>query len=270
MNPLTLVRTAIAAIACGCLLVAPGAAQAKANPTYKVSIKGNQVSTWNQVHVPAFACDASVTGAGSQDVPIVTDKALKLELFRPKGMPALLAEPGDQGAQYGFAAPIRVSTHAEREGSQNIQAPGGNCNGTGGWNGDRPPADCGLRFGALELSLGWGDPTAPGVVNANTKDVLRLGGRYTDFFDLPPLPGNEGAGDPIGHTYQNCPYWPAGNASGVDELITTGEKLPVAKLAKLKRGKSLKVSGGEQEPETNDDFSGETTLAWNLTIKRVG
>src|SRR4051812_25549414 len=93
MNPLTPVRTTITALACGVLLVAPGLAHAKPNPTYKVSIKGNQVSTWNQSHSPQFACDATVTGSGSQDVPIITDKAVKIELFQPKGTPALLAEP---------------------------------------------------------------------------------------------------------------------------------------------------------------------------------
>jgi hypothetical protein len=270
MNPQAPVRTAIAALTCGLLLVAPGLASAKANPTYRVAIKGNQVSTWNQSHTPTFACDATVNGAGSQDVPIITDKPVKLELFRPKGTPALLAEPGDAGAEYGFAQPILVDTNAEREGYQNIQAPGGNCNGTGGWDGQAPAPDCGLRFGTLRLSLGYGDPAAPGLVNQNTKDVLRLSGRYDDFFVVPALPGSEGNGLVIGQTFDNCPYWPAGQASGVDELITTGEKVPVAKLAKLKVGKSLKVSGGDQEPETSDDFSGETTIAWNLTIKRVG
>ena len=113
-------------------------------------------------------------------------------------------------------------------------------------------------------------PAAPGVVNQNTKDVLRLSGRYDDFFVVPALPGSEGDGLVIGQTFDNCPYWPAGQASGVDQLITTGEKLPVAKLAELKPGKSLKISGGEQEPEASGDFDGETTIAWNLTIRRAG
>jgi hypothetical protein len=269
MNSIKSLRIAAATLACGCLLVAPSLAQAKSNPTFKVSIKGNQVSPWNQSHTPTFACDATVTGAGSQDIPIITDKAVKLELFRPKGLPALLAEPGDPSAEYGFAMPIEIDVNAEREGYQNIQAPGGACNGTGGWDGQAPARDCDLRYGTLQLSLGYGDPAAPGVVNANTKDILRLGGRYTDFFVVPALPGSDD-GLPIGHTYENCPFWPAGSAAGTDELITTGEKLPVAKLAKLKPGQSLKISGGEVEPETSDDFTGETTIAWNMTIKRAG
>ena len=269
MNSIKSLRVAAAAVACGCLLVAPGAASAKKNPTYAVSIKGNQVSAWNQAHVASGFCDATVNGAGSQDIPIITDKPLKLELFRPKGMPALFAKPGDPSAKYGFAMPIEVSVNADREGYQNIQAPGGVCNGTGGWDGQQLPKDCDLRFGTLELGLGYGDPAAPGIVNDNTKDVLRLSGRYTDFFVVPPLAG-ETDGEPIGHTYQNCPYWPAGSASGLDQLVVTGEVLPVAKLVKLKKGKSVKLSGGAQEPETSDDFSGETTIAWNLTIKRVG
>jgi hypothetical protein len=220
MNPL---RIAAGALACACLLVAPSLAQAKKNPTYAVSIKGDQVSTWNQSHTPAFACDATVTGAGSQDVPIVTDKPLKLELVRPKGMPALLAEPGDPVAQYGYAMPFEVQVNAEREGYQNIQAPGGNCNGTGGFDGQQPAKDCDLRYGTLQLSLGYGSSSTAPAVSQNTKDVIHLSGRYTDFDVLPPLPGNDARGLPIGQTFQNCPYWPAGSASALDELILAGQ-----------------------------------------------
>jgi len=260
--------TALATLVAGCALIAPSLASAKAPPTYKVSIKGNQVSTWNQTHVPNSPCDASVTGAGSQDIPIITDKPLKLELVRPKGMPALLAEPGDLGAKYGAPMPIRISTIAEREGYQNIQAPGGECNGTGGWDGEKPPRDCGPRFGTLELSLGYGSYLGDPALDAATKDIFKVSGSYGNFFEVPPLTPDD-PGEPIGHTFDDCPYWPAGTASDLDQLIFTGEKLPVSKLAKLKPGKSVKLSGGEVEPESNEDFSGETVVAWNLTIKRA-
>ncbi len=261
-------RFALGCLSLVTLLVIPAVASAKA-PTYKVSIKGNQVSTWNQSHTPEFQCDATVTGAGSQDIPIITDKPLKLALFRPKGMPAVLAEPDDFGAKYGVPSPIKLSVNAEREGYQNIQAPGGNCNGTGGWGGETIPPDCGLRFGWIDLTLGYGHPLG-GVVEENTKDILKLGGHYTDFTTVVPLQPGPWEGDPIGHTYENCAFWPAGDAAGIDELILTGEKLPVSKLAKLKPGKTIKLSGGEQEPETAGDFAGETTIAWNMKIKRVG
>jgi hypothetical protein len=261
--------TAVATLVAGCALVAPSLATAKAPPTYKVSIKGNQVSTWNQVHVPTFTCDASVTGAGSQDVPIITEKPLKLQLVRPKGMPAFLAETGDPNAQFGIASPIRIDTLVEREGYQNIQAPGGECNGTGGWDGERPAADCGHRSGTIELNLGYGSYLGDPALDAATKDIFKVSGHYGNFYEVPPLVPDALGGDPIGHTFDNCPYWPAGSASALDELIFTGEKLPVSKLARMKPGKSVKLSGGEVEPESSEDFSGETVVAWNLTMKRV-
>jgi hypothetical protein len=70
MNIPTPLRTAVIAAVGACLLVAPRLAAAKKNPAYRVSIKGDQVSTWNQSHTPTFACDATVTGAGSQDMKI--------------------------------------------------------------------------------------------------------------------------------------------------------------------------------------------------------
>ena len=251
------------------LFAVPTTASAKKAPTYKVSIKGNQVSTWNESHMPQFQCDATVTGAGSQDIPIITDKPIKLELVQPKGLPALLAKPGDPTAKYGFAQPIEVPVNAEREGYQNIQAPGGTCNGTGGWDGQAPPKDCGLRVGWIDLSIGYAHPLG-GAFNTNTKDILKLSGSYDDFLGFVPLEPGRWEGDPIGHTYENCPFWPAGSAAALDDLVMTGEKLPVAKLAKLKPGKTIKLSGGEVEPDANDDFSGETVIAWNMKIKRVG
>lgn len=258
---------AFAAVLTAALLAVPAAAEAsKKAPQFDATITGSQVSTWNQSHMPQFACDATVTGAGSQQVPIPVKKT-RLELFRPKGMPALLAKPDDQGAKYGFAEPILVPVTAEREGYQNIQAPGGECNGTGGWDGEAPAPDCGQRFGFLELGLGYASGTGIATLDNNTRDILRLSGRYGSF-ESSPFPA--GDGDPIGHTFENCPYWPAGSASGVDELITTGAKLPAAKLAKVKVGKSVKLSGGEVEQGSpGGDFAGETTIAWNLTLKRV-
>src|SRR3712207_8108617 len=76
-------RFALGCLSLATLFAMPTAASAKA-PTYKVSIKGNQVSAWNQSHMPQFQCDATVTGAGSQDIPIITDKPLKLELYRDR------------------------------------------------------------------------------------------------------------------------------------------------------------------------------------------
>ncbi len=259
------IRALVALLAVTLLAVPASASASKKAPRFDLTITGSQVSTWNQSHFPEFACDATVTGAGSQQIPFAVKKT-RVALFQPKGLPAVLAEVADQGAQYGVPAPITTNITAEREGYQNIQAPGGECNGTGGWDGVQLANDCGQRYGTLSFTLGYSSNTGA-VVNQNTRDILRLAGQYAGF-EASPFPAADG--EPIGHTFENCPYWPAGFASGLDELITTGEKLPAAKLAKVKVGKSVKLSGGEVEPgAAGGDFTGETTIAWNLTLKRV-
>ena len=261
---------ALAVLAAGALAL-PAAAEAKPKaPLFKATVKGSQVSTWSQHHAPQFTCDATVNGNGSQMVRFESDP-VKLTVVKAKGALPVLARPDDEMARYGYAEPIPAIAMADREGVQDIQAPGGECNGTGGWNGESPAKDCGRRFGRIDLRIGYGPPLTGIAPSALSKDVLNVSGHYEQFADTQDsIDPATFAGDPLGHTYENCPYWADGPASpAVDELLATGEKFPVKKLAAIKKGKTVTISGDERQSSAAGDFSGETLTTWNLKLKRV-
>lgn len=261
-------RFALAAIAAAAL-IAPAGAAAKA-PVFKATIKGSQVTTWGQHHDPEFACDATVDGSGSQIVRYESD-AVKLTVVKPKGALPVLAQPGDEMAQYGAPEPIPAIAMADREGGQDIQAPGGACNGTGGWDGTPIPKDCGRRFGGIGLRVGYGLPYSEPATSAMYKDVLTVTGHYEQFAATQDSSDpTTFTGDPLGHTYENCPYWADGAASpAVDELVAAGERVPLKRLAALKKGKSMTISGDERVKSAQGDFYGETSTTWNVKLKRV-
>ncbi len=176
-------------------------------------------------------------------------------------MPALLASPSDKIAQYGAAQEMAAGARVEREGYQNIQAPGGDCNGTGGWDGQRPPRDCGERSGLLRFHLGWGAAPSAGGGPEDVAGRLKLSARYDAFTDLEL---------PLGHTFENCPFWaPSAIGPGSDELVVASERFSVAKLAKLKKGRSLKVVADATETYDEGDFGGQTINTWTLKLTRL-
>jgi hypothetical protein len=255
-----------AAVVAGLALMAiPAAANAKDPPRFKLSFKGSQVITWSQGHIAQSACDATVTGDGSQSVSYKAFDPSRLELIRPKGQPALLASIGDELAPYGLSNEMTARADVEREGYQNIQAPGGACNGTGG-GGIGPGPDCGPRSGLLWFRLTWAPDLLAPEGGENVTGRFKLGGRYQGFTH--PLTGVEDL--PIGHTYDNCPYWATTpSAAGGDELLIASEKLSVGKLAKLKKGRSLKVVADAEESYADGDFTGKTLNTWTLKLKRI-
>jgi hypothetical protein len=264
MNPTFRRLAALAIGAIGALALVGSASAASKTPLYKLTLKGSQVVTWSQSHLPQFDCDATVTGNGSESITYETFDPIKVALFRPAGKPALFAEPGDAAAPYGVAAAIDGYAKASREGTQNIQAPGGACNGTGG--GQQGPApDCGDRSGLLHFHLGYATIPEATPTAANTTAFLKLTGGY-DKFDVP-----YGTDELVlGQTFQNCPFWSAtAAAAGTDQLLTAGDKITVGKLAKLKVGKTLKLSGSAEQPYASGDFEGKTINAWNVALKRV-
>jgi hypothetical protein len=259
------------ALAAAALLLAPAASEAK-NPTFKVAASGNQVVTWGQGHTPQFACDATVDGNGSQELYWQLEDPVKLELVRPKSAAALLAAPGDQMAEHGYADPVYGVATVKREADVNIVAPGGNCNGTGGWDGTKPPPDCGFRFGRIGLNIGYGAPDGFSPPTKQDSNLLHVRGPYDQFSTEAP----EGdyanlVGEPLGHTYADCAFWARHpSPAGVDRLLPGGERVPAAKLARLKKGKKLTVSGGDRIAYADGDFNGDTTSDWKLKLTRVG
>jgi hypothetical protein len=267
-------KTFLAIAACALLL--PAGAQAKAKPpTYELEASGNQITTWSQSHAPQFACDASVNGNGSQQLYWQLDDPVRVALFKPKGGAApLLADPKDPMAEHGFADPIRGVVSAKRESVQQIDAPGGECNGDGGWNGEKPPPDCGSRFGTVGLNFGYGDPSGMAPPTKANSKLLHVRGHYDQFVEgAAPNHGEAESwtGEPLGHTFDDCPFWAATETpAGVDDLLPGGERLPIAKLTKLRKGKALKVSGGDRIEYVSGDFNGDTASDWKLEITRVG
>jgi hypothetical protein len=261
-------RIALTALSLAALAL-PASAAAKA-PVYKATVKGSQVSTWGQHHAPQFACDATVNGSGSQQVRFESEP-LKLTLVKAKGTLPVLAQVGDQGAKYGAPMPVPATAMVDREGDQQIDSPGGACNGEGGWNGEQPAKDCGRRFGRIDLRIGYGLPYSEPALAAAYKDVLTVTGHYDQFAEVHDSSDPATfSGDPLGHTYENCPYWADGPASpAIDELLEAGEKFPVKKLSALKKGKSKTISGDERTESVQGDFNGETLTTWNLKLKRV-
>lgn len=272
--------TRIARIAAACALAvgalaAPAVASAtpvKA-PLFALTLKGTQVSTWEQQHDPQFACDATVRGNGSQQLGYDLRKPITLKLVVPKQGKATLALPKDTLAEHGFpgfGVPFRVD--ADREGSvQTIQAPGGACNGTGGYTGGAPKRDCDeSRQGRVELQLGY---AAYGIDPAPPAGRFQVAGRYRSFIDTPVPqvdPTEPTEGKALSLTFENCPYWAMGSASpSSDELVPTTGKLPLKQLRTLAKGKTVKTSGAKRVRYAEGDFKGDTLHTWNIKLKRI-
>ena len=272
-------RTILGCILALAALSAPASAGAKskpepvAAPLFSVTLKGTQVSTWEHKHDPQHACDATVRGNGSQQIGYDLIAPIKLKLVVPKRGRATLALPKDTLAQYGFpgfAIPFRVD--ANREGSeQTIIASGGACNGTGGWDGSAPKRDCDEdRQGRVDLQLGY---AAYGINPAPRAGHFQVAGRYDSFVDtiVPQVvPTGATEGEPLGNTFENCPYWAEGSASpSSDELAPAVGKLPLGKLRALAKGKTVKASGHKRERYAEGDFTGDTLHTWNIKLERL-
>jgi hypothetical protein len=272
-------RTILLCILALAALAAPASAAAKpkpepvAEPLFSVTLKGTQVSTWEHIHDPQHACDATVRGNGSQQIDYDLFAPIKLKLVVPKRGRATLALPKDTLAQYGipgFAIPFRVV--ANREGSEEtILAPGGVCNGTGDWDGSAPKRDCDEeRRGRVDLQLGYG---AYGISPAPRAGHFQVAGRYYSFIDgfVPQAePTGPTVGEPLGHTFENCPYWAEGSASpSSDELAPAVGKLPLGKLRVLPKGKTVRASGHKRERYAEGDFTGDTLHTWNIKLERI-
>jgi hypothetical protein len=274
-------RTAVLYVLAAAALAAPAAAAARPAPTpskgplLAVTLKGTQVSTWEHKHDSQGPCDATVRGNGSQQVSYDLLRPIKLKLVVPERGRATLALPKDTLAQHGFpgfAIPFRAV--ATREGSsETIQAPGGACDGTGGWNGVRPDEDCDeKRYGRLDSQLGYaaysgGRPPRDGH--------FQVAGRYGNFLDddgfIPqPAPTEPSEGKALPLMFEHCPYWAAGEAGpSSNQLVPASAKLPLRKLRALAKGRTAKASGHKRTDYAEGDFKGDTLHTWNIKIKRI-
>ena len=78
------------------------------------------------------------------------------------------------------------------------------------------------------------------------------------------------SGLPLGQVYENRDFiLPSQLAPANDRLTTVGRQLSASRLPK--KGKTLTISGGDQDEATSEDGerSAQTSIAWNLKLKRV-
>jgi hypothetical protein len=271
--PTTLARTCLAAAA---LLVAAAPATAdaakhhakhKKDAVYELQLRGSEAVTWHYEVPPDGQCSYGAKGDGSQEVVYNTRKvkvkAVRSTLGERDGL-IQLARLDDQVAQYGASQGIPAVVEVTREGD--IKSAAG-CGGTGGSTQQPPPKDCGLRWGRITLQAGWHNVAA-----------FSVGGHYDNFAQ--PAPGETDdlippvvpptSGDIIGAVYANCPILlPSGSAAALDDLTEVSTHINETRLPR--KGKTLKISGGDRDQSMDPDGqrSSETSVAWNLKLKRV-
>ena len=243
-----------------------GPAAAKPKPVYQLQLSGDESVAW-QYKAPPSQCFEGAVGNGSQQVAYKTGKvkvvAVKPKAGELKGL-VQLTRADSPVAKYGIAQTIPASIQVDREGDIKSAA---TCGGTGHSTQQPPPPDCGTRWGRVSLEIGWHVPIALGV-----------GGHYDNFDhpapgpngDLIPPVGVPQDGLPLGQTYDNCPILlPSGLQPANDDLTDVSYKISQRKLPK--KGKTLKISGGDQDEAADPDGqrTAQTSVAWNLKLKRI-
>ena len=124
----------------------PGAPQAE---TFKVTIRGSQVSTWSlrEVDNPDDPCDSAATGDGSQMVRFFS-KPTKLLVLR-------------DGAEAIATGSIKAPLTVEREGETKTAPTAADCPAVAiGDNDGLVPLvrdDCGTKKGTIDLRLEFGE-----------------------------------------------------------------------------------------------------------------
>jgi hypothetical protein len=248
------------------LALAAPAHAAKPKPLYELQLSGSEAVAWHY-KAPPEGCFYGAEGNGAQEVSYGTGK-IKVKVVKSKepGKKGLLqiAALKDKIADYGYAQPIPAVVRAERDGEIDSSA---GCGGTGHSTQQPPPKDCGIRYGRVQLRVGYHALTAFSVDGHYDNFGTPAPGE-TDDIVHPLVPPTDGL--PLGQVYQNCDFiLPSQLAPANDDLTTVSKRLSTARLPK--KGKTLKISGGDQDEATSDDGerSAQTSIAWNLKLKRV-
>jgi hypothetical protein len=262
---------AIAAVAAMPLAATPAAQAAKPKrkhkqAIYELRLKGSEAVAWTYKS-PPDACSSGATGNGSQEV-IYDTRKIKVKAVKSKiGLrPGLVqfALVGDKSADIGFPQGIPAVVSVEREGDIKSEA---TCGGTGHSTQTPPPPDCGLRYGRIRLETGF-HAAAAFSVTGRYDNFARPAQGDTDDIVPPPFP--PASGELLENVYENCPLLlPSGMQPAQAELTTAAKRLLASRLPK--KGKTLKLSAGDRDEATDPDGQrhAETSVAWNLTLKRV-
>ena len=267
------IRIAVLCAALAGALVAVPTADARKKPKqplYELKLSGSEAVAW-QYKVPPAKCFYGAVGNGGQEVYYRTGK-IKVRVVKSKvpGQKGLLqiATLNDKGAPYGYVQGIPAVVQVNRDGEIKSSAGCGGTDGTpGGGSQQPPPKDCGLRWGRIQLKVGYHALTAFSV-SGHYDNFSHVPAGETDDLIPPPFAPKEG--DVLGSVYANCAWIvPGGMASANDDLTMATKQLSVKRLPK--KGKTLKISGGDQDHVADPDGqrTAETSVAWNLSLKRI-
>jgi hypothetical protein len=256
------------------LAVAPFSAQA-AKPsggfkqaTFKATLSGSQVTTW-EYHVaddPDNQCDAGSDGYGDQTIKFDAKRTFRLNFTAPpknnpnllytRGRPAVLTNPN----------PLVLDSTAKRDTDFTYGQPGPRCDGEngGGVDPSLQVKDCGTRTGTIRARFfyDWRGVLDDAIPTDHSRDKNQL---KLETYG-PEYNGSESG--KLDETYRNCSLNGQTWAERQGVTYTTGNKLVEKQLFNKKR-KSFLVSGSYITPITENDYTGQTILAWNLKLTRV-
>ena len=283
MKQQTIGRTLCTAAALACVAAVPATADAAKKPykeaTFKATLSGSQVTTWEYHHVKDKddPCDASANGYGDQTVKFVPGRSFKVT-FRtpPKGQPDLYLTDGRPAV---FLTPFVLNVPATADRNADFSVNAGEidtdrCGDNGGADPNYvpPPKDCGARTGMFRVSFYFNDPSEdadllvplPGGKDEPDKDHLKLATDSSEW----SKPGSEESETELRNTYSNCPWHISSYPEDAGIPWISSAKIKESRLFDRKR-KKLVISGDHIVDLKATDTTGKTILAWNLRLTRV-
>lgn len=281
MRKSTIGRTVCTAAAAALVAAVPATAEAKPAPlkqaTFKATLSGSQVTTWEYHHKKDKdnPCDATVDGNGDQTIKFGRPNSFKITFTAPpKKDPDLF---GTSGRPSALTTPLYVTldAKADRHGEEtvgpidHVACPGDN----GGAAPDYvpPPPDCGVRTGTFKSKLYYSDNSTvddddelfvplPGVKNWLTFEGWQ--------YDWNKADGSDSESE-LRNTYERCPWHlPNSYPDEAGHIYLSSQKLNEKQLFNKKR-KRFVVSGDHIQKRGGGEYSGQSILAWNLRLTRV-
>jgi hypothetical protein len=273
--------TLIALVACA-LLGVTAVAQAKPakggykTATFKATLSGSQVTTWEYHHVKDKddPCDASANGYGDQTIKFDANRKFEIKFIAPpRKDPDAFSSNGRPSV---FTTPLILNVDAtvERNGDYSVnygEVDKQNCHGVGGGGGEGPaPKDCGTRTGRFHANLyfhervGDDDIIVPIGRPLPEKNNLKLQGSNYEWSG-----GNGFSAGTLDFSYLNCPMlMPGGYVERAGNIWTSAAKVSEKKLLRGKQ-KKIVISGHHIVDRSEGEYAGKTIIAWNLRLTRV-
>jgi hypothetical protein len=270
------------AAACAAVVALPATADAKQKPikqaTFKATLSGSQVTTWNyhKEKDKDDGCSAGADGNGDQTIRFNANRKFKIQFSQPpKNNPNLFSTDGHP-AVLTHPLYLKVKAQAERNGEFTVHGEQIDHNTCPGDNGGADPGytptpkDCGVRNGIFGTKIYFHDNSEDAdlfvpILPQSENNALRVEGWQ---YEWEKADGSDSDSE-LRNTYENCPF--ELEDSYIDDAghIYIGPgKLSEKQLFNTKR-KSLVASGDYTFKRGGGYTTGQTIIAWNLRLTRV-